>query len=325
MNRKLLNGKPIIVFIVLSVILLPACYKKPSELTIDAPKSLQILDRPRAGLTPPFTYSNGNIDEGCVFVNDKKIKWSNAGNELAGEFERNLASSFDAMFKTKIAGKLSLTTNIAISNLNKLHYTVKAHGIEVARVNFTDTDFKISETCLQYLASFDKNDAKLATEAFRADSVVITFSDSLDNSLQSALELELSKEYQLKIEAARKLNGSVDYTVSGDDLVFGYYPVSFTVEYFSYDKPLELKIPVGEQIDVNKAWLSSVSIEEVGDDRTYLIRMNPKVGEQRLARLSVLEQKNIEIDKHQKISVNLSKIENSFAYIKLSGFNIKSQ
>lgn len=314
--------KAIYLFILASFFVL-ACNKKPLELTIDAPKSLQILDRPRAGLTPPFTYSNGRIDDGCVFVKNDNIEWTNAGTDLSGEFSRNLSFNFDAMFKGKIARSISMSANIEISNLNKLRYTVRAYGIKVAKVNFTETDFKISETCLEYLTSFKKNDSKLAIEAFKADSVVISFSDSLDNSLKTAIEMELSKEYQLNINAARKLKGNVDYTISGENLVFGYYPTSFTIEYFSYDDPLKLRIPMGEQIDIDQEWLSSISIEKVGDNKTYLLRMNPKVGEQRIARLEKLQQKNIDIDKHQKLSVNLFKVEKDVAHIKLSGFSIK--
>ena len=300
------------------------CTKKPEEFKIEAPRSIQILDRPQAGIKPPFTYTQNGIDEGCVYATDTSYKWEKAPDDLAGRFERNISSSLETLFKGEFSKEVSVNAEVALSTLNSLKYTVNAYGIEVYRVDFTKVDFNISESCLNYLESFKRKDSKLAIEAYKADSVVISYTDSLDNKLAAALKAGFSEKYSLDVSMAKTLTGGLNYVIKGKDLVFGYYPASFKVDLFSYRKPLKLKIPLGEMIDINQDWLKSVSIEDAGDDNTYLIRLNPKVGEQRILRISKLESKPIDIDLHQKLTVSIDRIEKEKAHISISGFTIKA-
>ncbi len=315
--------KQIALFSLLALLLL-SCKDKPEEFKIEAPRSIQILDRPMAGITPPFTYTKNGIDKGCVASADSLLIWEKAPDDLSGKFERNISNSINALFQGEFSEKVALSANIAVSTLNNLKYTVKAHGVKVFRVDFTKVNFTIGETCLDYLESFERNDSKLAIEAYKADSVVITYTDSIDNKLEAALKAGFTEKYKIDISTARSLTGGLNYTIKGSDLVFGYYPASFKVDLFSYKRPLKLKIPVGELVEVNQEWIKSLSIEEVGDDKSYLVRLNPKVGKQKMLRMSKLEQSSVDIDYHQKLTVSIDKIKKGKAYLTISGFSIKA-
>jgi len=298
--------------------------QKPTIIDITAPTGVQIFRQPRAGLKPPFLFS-ADIFETKYAYTKSDIKPAQAGTQFTGQVMEAMSRQYKGDLEAAVKDA-ALSVNIAEELAKQVNFTIDARGLKVYMVSPSDVEFKGGTDCVSYMTSFKDNNSKLVLETFSADSLIITASNTHSEEFKAALKAKLGEQFKANFEMVEKGEGKTAYTITGQNLVYGYTAASLLIELYSADKPLSLDAPIDKEVDIASTfgveWIRAIRVEQTGDGQSYLIRIYPKFGESAFLRLSRGEQKDLAVGKRLVLTIALKDTAGSKVKLSLTGFNL---